>query len=180
MPETPLTDSTDLETLLLRYQQGDGEAARLLVKRTTPLLFRSVRPFVNEATVAEEVLQDAWLRIHSARHTWRSGEPALPWLLAITRYARLDHLRRHYRRRETGLDELTHDPPAPDKASDEMSTLLAVLPESQREVVLMLKGEGLSLEEVARATGSTVGAVKQKASRAYAKLRSILQKGAPS
>jgi DNA-directed RNA polymerase specialized sigma24 family protein len=35
----------------------------------------------------------------------------------------------------------------------------------------MLKGEGLSIEEVARVTGSTAGSVKQKASRAYAKLR---------
>ena len=179
MPETPPTIA--LESLLLRYQQGDGDAARLLVSRTASILFRSVRPFVNDATSAEEVLQDAWLRIHTSRHTWRSSEPALPWLLAITRYTRIDHLRRHYRRRETGLDELTQHPAVPAAAvNDEFSTLLAALPESQREVVLMLKAEGLSLEEVARATGSTVGAVKQKASRAYAKLRTIFQKGAPS
>ena len=42
-------------------------------------------------------------------------------------------------------------------------TLVAVLPEAQREVVTMLKAGGLSLEEVARATSCTVGAVKQKA-----------------
>jgi RNA polymerase sigma-70 factor (ECF subfamily) len=50
-------------------------------------------------------------------------------------------------------------------------TLVAVLPEAQREVVSMLKAGGLSLEEVARATSWTVGAVKQKASRAYERLR---------
>ena len=54
-------------------------------------------------------------------------------------------------------------------------TLVAVLPEAQREVVTMLKAGGLSLEEVARATSSTVGAVKQKASRAYERLRRLLQ-----
>jgi hypothetical protein len=54
-------------------------------------------------------------------------------------------------------------------------TLVAVLPEAQREVVTMLKAGGLSLEEVARATSCTVGAVKQKASRAYERLRRLLQ-----
>jgi len=48
------------------------------------------------------------------------------------------------------------------------------LPESQREVVAMLKISGMSLEEVARATSSSVGSVKQKAHRAYEKLRELL------
>jgi RNA polymerase sigma-70 factor, ECF subfamily len=166
------------EGLLERYQQGDHEAANQLIARTAPLLFRSIRPFVRDAATAEEVLQETWLRIHSSRHTWRAGQPALPWLLAIARYTRIDHLRRHYRRRETSMEELQHDPPvAAHEAKDELAVLLEALPESQREVVLMLKGEGLSLDEVARATGTTVGSVKQKASRAYAKLRTILQKG---
>ena len=52
------------------------------------------------------------------------------------------------------------------------------LPETQREVVRLLKVEGLSLEEVARITASTVGAVKQKAHRAYTRLRDVLTKEA--
>jgi len=55
-----------------------------------------------------------------------------------------------------------------------LETLLATLPESQREVVALLKISGMSLEEVARATSSSVGAVKQKAHRAYEKLRQLL------
>ena len=53
---------------------------------------------------------------------------------------------------------------------------MAVLPESQREVVTMLKVDGLSLEEIARVTSSTTGAVKQKAHRAYERLRKILER----
>jgi RNA polymerase sigma-70 factor (ECF subfamily) len=52
--------------------------------------------------------------------------------------------------------------------------LVAALPDAQREVVTMLKVGGLTLEEVARATSSTVGAVKQKAHRAYERLRKLL------
>ena len=57
----------------------------------------------------------------------------------------------------------------------DFETLIAPLPESQREVITMLKVGGLTLEEVARATSSTVGAVKQKAHRAYERLRELLQ-----
>jgi DNA-directed RNA polymerase specialized sigma24 family protein len=53
-------------------------------------------------------------------------------------------------------------------------TLVASLPKAQREVITMLKVGGLSLEEVARATSSSVGSVKQKAHRAYGKLRRLL------
>ena len=53
--------------------------------------------------------------------------------------------------------------------------LVAALPAAQQEVVTMLKVGGLSLEEVACATSSTVGAVKQKAHRAYERLRKLLR-----
>ena len=54
--------------------------------------------------------------------------------------------------------------------------LLESLPDSQRDVILMLKVSDMTLEEVARATSSTVGAIKQKAHRAYAKLRQTIEK----
>jgi RNA polymerase sigma-70 factor (ECF subfamily) len=59
----------------------------------------------------------------------------------------------------------------------DLEALLGELPESQREVITMLKVAGMSLEEVARATRSSVGSVKQKAHRAYEKLRGLLRQG---
>jgi RNA polymerase sigma-70 factor (ECF subfamily) len=67
--------------------------------------------------------------------------------------------------------------PAPVEARNQapaFDTLVAALPDAQREVVTMLKVGGLTLEEVARATSSTVGSVKQKAHRAYQRLRKLL------
>ena len=58
-----------------------------------------------------------------------------------------------------------------------IDALVAALPEAHREVVTMLKVGGLSLEEVARATSSTVGAVKQKALRAYGRWRKLFLTG---
>jgi RNA polymerase sigma-70 factor (ECF subfamily) len=71
-------------------------------------------------------------------------------------------------------------PEVPAQAEDRnpgptFDTLVAALPEAQREVVTRLKVGGLTLDEVACATSSTVGAVKQKAHRAYERLRKLLQ-----
>jgi RNA polymerase sigma-70 factor (ECF subfamily) len=79
--------------------------------------------------------------------------------------------------RETAVQVLPEPPLPKDETSNlpPFEELVAALPESQREVVTMLKVNGLSIEEVARATSSTVGAVKQKAHRAYERLRNLLQ-----
>jgi RNA polymerase sigma-70 factor (ECF subfamily) len=66
-------------------------------------------------------------------------------------------------------------PEAP-REQDDFDRLISSLPETQREVLVMLKVSGLSLEEVAKATSSTIGAVKQKAHRAYETLRRALGK----
>jgi RNA polymerase sigma-70 factor (ECF subfamily) len=91
---------------------------------------------------------------------------------------RVDGYRRS--RRITLHEITTHvllEPPAQSESRNTLpafETLVACLPDAQREVITMLKMGGLSLEEVARATSSTVGAVKQKAHRAYDRLRKLL------
>jgi len=166
----------DLETLMARYQQGDFSAATALIQRLSPQLHRFfVIQFASRGD-ADDLLQETWLRIHQARHTYRAGEPVLPWFYAIARHIRVDHYRKASRSKskEDRLDELPELPAAPEKeagSSADLEALLATLPQSQREVVEMLKIVGMSLEEVARATSSSVGSVKQKAHRAYEKLR---------
>ncbi len=71
-------------------------------------------------------------------------------------------------------ERLHHTPHMSDDSEEAMHRLLEVLPERQREVVAMLKISGMTLQEVARATSSSVGAVKLRAHRAYEKLRQIL------
>ena len=128
---------------------------------------------------ADDLLQETWLRIHRVRHTYRPGEPVLPWIYAIARRVRVDGYRRTRRitLHETTM-ELLPERSALAQARNRVpafETLVAALPDAQREVVTMLKVGGLTLEEVARATSSTVGAVKQKAHRAYQRLRKLWQ-----
>ena len=169
----------DFAQLMERYQQADSEAVGQLIERVSPQIFRFFLAQVRERSRAEDLLQEFWLRVHNARRTYRPGEPLLPWLYAIARYTQVDNFRRRSRvnRHEVQTEALPDVSAAPleeDHSSDELRDLLAPLPASQREVLVMLKVNGLSLEEVARATGTTVGSVKQKAHRAYETLRKLL------
>jgi RNA polymerase sigma-70 factor (ECF subfamily) len=169
----------DLARLMMQYQSGDATAVTFLVEALSPQLYRFFASQMGSRTDAEDMLQDAWLRIHRVRHTYRPGEPLLPWVYAIARCVRVDNYRKRQRiaSRETPADVLPELPAHQEQASNlpPFEELVASLPESQREVLTMLKVNGLSIEEVARATSSTVGAVKQKAHRAYERLRNLLE-----
>ena len=170
---------SDLEMLMSRYQRGDFAAATALIHRLSPQLHRFfVVQFASRGD-ADDLLQETWMRIHEVRHTYRAGEPVLPWLYAIARHIRVDHYRKARRTaaREERLEEMPEVAavlPARSGGTPDLEALLAPLPQSQREVIEMLKVSGMSLEEVARATSSSVGSVKQKAHRAYQTLRERL------
>jgi RNA polymerase sigma-70 factor, ECF subfamily len=169
----------DLEALMARYQAGDFAAARTLIDRISPPLHRFFKAQSARGTDADDLLQEAWLRIHRVRHTYRPGKPLLPWIYAIARRVRIDHYRQAARTtmRERRWEELSDAlPGSPVQAQpvDELEELLAPLSDSQREVLELLKVAGMSLEEVARATSCSVGSVKQKVHRAYQKLRQTM------
>jgi RNA polymerase sigma-70 factor, ECF subfamily len=178
----------NLEMLMARYQQGDSSAASVIIHQVSPQLYRFFAAQSFSRIDADDLLQETWLRIHRVRHTYRPGEPALPWFYAIARHIRVDHYRKSIR---TAAREQTIEtesiPAAPDPnpsvdpaaQADELTALLAPLSPAERETIVMLKVTGMSLEEVARATSSTIGSVKQKAHRAYKKLRSILSTTQP-
>jgi RNA polymerase sigma-70 factor, ECF subfamily len=170
----------DLDRWMERYQQADSDAPAALVGALSPALLRFFKTQAATREQADDLLQQTWLRIHRVRHTYRPGEPVLPWIYAIARRVRVDGYRRTRRitLHEIAMDVLPENPEqveARRNPGPTFDTLVAALPEAQREVVTMLKVGGLTLEEVARATSSTVGAVKQRAHRAYERLRMLLQ-----
>lgn len=174
-------DDRELRNLMIRYQRADASALEELVGRVSPSLLRYFGSSSFCRNDAEDLLQECWIRIHRSRHTYRSSEPAMPWIYAIARHTRLDGYRK--RRRLESREVLVASVPdalyeaAPQTLHEgNFASLVASLPEAQREVLLMLKVSGMSLEEVAKATSSTVGAVKQKVHRAYTTLRRALEK----
>lgn len=169
----------DIELLMSQYQQADSASAASLVELLSPQLHRFFSGQMGSRGDADDMLQDAWLRIHRVRHTYRPGEPLLPWVYAIARRVRVDSYRKRQRigSRESAVGVLPERSVVKKEENNlpAFEELVASLPESQREVLTMLKVNELSLEEVARATSSTVGAVKQKAHRAYQRLRCLLE-----
>jgi len=169
----------NLELLMARYQEGDFAAASALIDRLSPQLYRFFAAQSVSRADADDLLQETWLRIHKVRHTYRPGEPALPWFYAIARHIRVDHYRKSIRassgeRELEAMSKISVVVSEKSDRADDLAALLAPLSPGERDVLEMLKVAGMSLEEVARATCSTVGSVKQKAHRAYKKLRVAL------
>ena len=87
---SPRQASVDLDRLMERYQQADPEAPHVLVVALSPALLRFFRSQVASRQQADDLLQETWMRIHRARHTYRPGEPVLPWVYAIARRVQID------------------------------------------------------------------------------------------
>ena len=168
-------DAVCVEELMIRYQQADAAAASALVDRLSSPLYRYFSRYSRTGPDAADMLQEMWLRIHRVRHTYRPGSPLLPWVYAIAHRGRIDNYRTLRRRKQEILVDVVPDSvsQAQVEAGIEVCELLSSLPEAQRSVLMLLKVDGLSIQEVAHATLSTTGAVKQKAHRAYERLRKM-------
>jgi RNA polymerase sigma-70 factor (ECF subfamily) len=171
--------SESLSRLLAEYQQGNRQAANEFVALLHPVLYRYFLAQTGNPAQAEDLMQECWVRIHRGRSSYRPGEPVLPWAFAIARHTRIDEYRKdsaraHREAAVAGTGEPTTDPRHTIQRSLEASAILSrlhELPSGQREVFMMLKVEGMSVDEVADIIGSSRSAVKQKAYRAYETLR---------
>src|SRR6202163_1260144 len=149
LPETvlPRPSFADLDRWMERYQQADPDAPGALVDALSPALLRFFKSQVASREQADDLLQETWLRIHRVRHTYRPGQPVLPWVYAIARRVRVDGYRRirRIRAHEIATEMLPESRPRFETRNSvpAFETLVAVLPEAQREVVTMLKAGGL-------------------------------------
>jgi RNA polymerase sigma-70 factor (ECF subfamily) len=185
-------ETRPIDAIMDRYARGEDAALdelyRLCAGRVRGFLARMCA----SASLADDLTQDAFLRIHTARGTFVAGAPALPWMFAIARNSYLDHRRREEVRRAhrstTALlaRERTLDSPAGgDRAAIARQMLGVVqqalmgLPVRQREAFILIRFEGLSLAEAALVLGATQAAVKILVHRAYVAVREALDKQDP-
>jgi RNA polymerase sigma-70 factor (ECF subfamily) len=177
-----------LDLVLDRYARGDDAALddlyRLGAVRVRAFLLR----LCADLALADDLTQEAFLRICHARGSFAAGAPALPWMLAIARNAFLDHTRRE-RVRRAHREERARQSPGPAEAPDGggdravlarqmlgvVQRSLMTLPVRQREAFVLVRFEGLSIAEAAEVLGATPGAVKILAHRAYVVVRAALE-----
>jgi RNA polymerase sigma-70 factor (ECF subfamily) len=172
---------------MIAAQQGDRAAYEKLLGEMIPELRLFVRRRLSEPSVREDVVQNILVAVHRARHTYRGERPFAPWLYAVARNAVRDQLRARMRRagRELTLEPARvpepaapPEPPSDGALSPELERALTRLPDAQREAVLLVQVEGLSVAEAAARAGVSRSALKVRAHRGYRALRGLL--GDPS
>jgi len=164
------------------YVDGDETAFKALFDRYAPIVFGMTKRHLRDDELAREITQMTFYRLHGARNDFRQGSKLRPWLLTIAMNLVREHWRRKKRRRQVDLEVDERAAPTPERDHlelDERSQLLRAaldrLPESQRTVVELHWFQERPYKEVAEIVGTSEGAVRVRAHRAYTKLKELLQ-----
>jgi RNA polymerase sigma-70 factor, ECF subfamily len=180
----------EAKDLMQRYCDGDAGAFRELYALVAPRLLGYLLKMARERALAEDLLQQTFLKVHRARGAYVRGADPLPWIYSIAHRTFIDETRKHKRavvrvgeaeelpevpagltgESEDRRDEVRGDPELVAAALD----ALAGLPVAQREAVVLTKLDGKSVAEAAEIAGTTVGAMKVRAHRGYEALRKLL------
>ncbi|MEZ4301906.1 MAG: RNA polymerase sigma factor [Polyangiaceae bacterium] len=181
----PGMDETDLNRVMDRYACGETAAFAALHRALYPRLHAYLLRMRGSAHVADDLVQETFLRMHRARATFAPGASVVPWMYTIARNVLIDHTRSARRRATSELPEGDAYEPVDTGADTESSAfaseaartverVLARLPPAQREAFVLLRYEGLSVADAANVLGATPAAVKLRAFRAYEALRAAL------
>jgi RNA polymerase sigma-70 factor (ECF subfamily) len=181
----------EIDAAMERYARGDDRAFAIvhagLGQRLRLFLLRLCRA----PALADDLLQEAFMRMHRARGSFAPGSRVVPWAYAIARNAHTDHTRSAHTRRVRSLDEDDEDGSSRSEVAAEpgsnaeevhiakqtarvVEDALARLPPAQREAFVLIRYEGMSVADAARILGATENAVKLRAFHAYEALRSAL------
>jgi RNA polymerase sigma factor (sigma-70 family) len=169
---------------MLAYRDGNAGAFETLYTRHRGRLYRFVLRSVKMRGTAEELFQEVWIRVIEARSRYTPQAKFTTWLYTITHNLLTDH----WRRKGLTLVELDEDTQAaaPDdparstearQALSRFAAALEALPPLQRQAFLLHQEGGLSIAEIAAATGSNEEAAKSRLRYAMAKLKSVVDDG---
>jgi RNA polymerase sigma-70 factor (ECF subfamily) len=180
MPFDAFADVSD-DALLVLFANGDPDAARALNVRLTPRAFGQAMRMLGDRAEAEDVAQEAMLRLWKIAPDWRQGEAKVTtWLYRVVANLCTDRLRKG---RSVDLDSVPE--PEDDQISAEgamqnqarMAALrdaLAQLPDRQQQAVTLRHIEGLANPQIAEIMGISTEAVESLTARGKRTLAGIL------
>lgn len=181
MPFDAMTEVSD-EALLVAYGNGDRAAAQALTLRLTPRIFGYAARVLSDRTEAEDVVQEAMLRLWKIAPDWRQGEAQVStWLYRVTVNLCTDRLRKSGR--SVDIDAVAEPEDGQPSAvatmidtdrAKALQAALDTLPERQRQAVVLRHLEGLSNPEIAVVMDIGVEAVESLTARGKRALRAAL------
>ena len=180
----------DEKVLIDAARQGDVGSFNQLVLSYQSMAYNVAYRILGDRDAAADATQDAFLSAFKAIGKFRGGS-FKAWLLRIVTNACYDQLRLKQRRPTASLDALLVLEPAPIRSltdpqespeeyalrqelSGAIQVGIGILPADQRVALILSDVQGLSYQEIAEATGVSLGTVKSRLSRARGKLRDFL------
>ena len=158
-----------------------------LYKRHKGALFRFVLRSIRERALAEELYQEIWMRVIEARGRYQAEAKFTTWLYTIAHHRLVDHWRKRGLQLVSLDDEESgriepragagHEPDRLLEAKQSLARFaraLEALPPAQREAFLLHEESGMSVAEIARATGANEEAAKSRLRYALSKLKQAI------
>lgn len=176
-------DPSDLE-LVQAGRSGDDSALGALVRRHHEVAYRVAVSLVKEDDLAQDVVQDAFMKAFRALDGFRGDASFRTWLLTITANEARGALRRQGRRKETALEDagpIESEEMGPARAAmvaqeaGRARRMLERLPEKQRMSVSLRIDEGLSFREIGEIIGSSEGAARVNYFHGIRRLRELME-----
>lgn len=175
--------STDQE-LMDRLCAGDTACLGDLYDRHGAAVVRHCRRMIGDTEAARDLTQEVFLRVFRYRDSFEGRSRFTTWLYRITRNVCLDYMAREKRRMRFGASEPAaghqNDPSAPGDAAagierrqmtEQLEAALGRLSPAHREIILLMKFQDMTYEEVSRVLDCTVNAARVRFHRAIAQLR---------
>ena len=172
-----------LRELMRAYQLGRVEAFDELYAALAPALRRYLLSHARDGAKADDLVQETFLQLHRARHTYDPSYPVTPWAMAIARHVRLMDRRTQSRRPWAPEDVTELVLPVRGEAAAyaeraDVRRALGHVAASRRAAIIQHHLWGWSFREIAAKAGIAETAAKLRSSRGMAQLRALL-KGAP-
>ena len=177
--DRPATDDSD-ETLMARVARGDERAYRTLARRHLPAMLGLARRILANAADAEDVAQEAMLRVWTHAPRWQPLAAFRTWLTRVVVNLCLDRKRRAPWVALEAAGEITDPAPSAaerteaDERERQLAGAIGELPERQRAAIVLTYGDGMTNAQVAEILDTTVSAVETLLVRGKQNLRRLL------
>ncbi|AYB35410.1 RNA polymerase sigma factor [Chryseolinea soli] len=166
------------EMIMEAVKNGDLQQASTLFERYNKRIFNFLARLAMDRALAEDLTQNVFLRIIKYRGSYKEGARFQSWIYQVARNVFSDHYQAHKNKYSDFVDvEKLKDnmPETEDEPWEEKEKLLhrsmAMLPDEQRELLVLTRFQHMKYEEVAQIMNTTVANIKVKVHRAVAKLR---------